>query len=78
MGREIAYGATGSFTRKDIAEDVCVANRNLKGVIKSSSTSDIQECWAQAGTQSDQWGKINDLERPIYWRDISEYLRGKW
>lgn len=55
-----------------------VVNRNLKGVIKSSSTSDIQECWAQAGTQSDQWGKIKDLERLIYWRAISEYLRGKW
>lgn len=78
MGRGIAYGTTGIFTRKDIVVDICVVNRNLKGVIKSSSTLDIQECWAQEGTQSDQWGKINVLERPIYWRDISEYLRGKW
>lgn len=44
MGRGIAYGATGSFTRKDIIVDVCMVNRNLKGVIKSSSTLDIQEC----------------------------------
>lgn len=78
MENKIAYGATGSFTRKDIAVDVYMVNRNLNSVNKSSSTSDIQECWAQAGTPSDQWGKINDLERPIYCRDISEYLRGKW
>lgn len=44
MERGIACGATGSFTRKDLVVDVCVVNRNLKGVIKSSSPSDIQEC----------------------------------